>query len=150
LSLIGDDRTADSLVNAALTDTDESVRIAARKALENIDPDWTEKEKARGRAPEFVSELESENEAIRKLAAEALLHIGDERAIGPLIRAMKDKNDDIGGLAVEALTKIDPLWPQREEVRGYFAELIHAVEYGNKSVRDEAAAALGILGERGH
>lgn len=147
LCLIGDERAVDALANAALIDSNISVRKASQDALKRIAPGWPESENARARVPEFVSALEDEDENIRKVAAEALLFIGNETAIVPLIRALTDKNDDVCVSAVEALKRIDQLWPQRKEAREQFDELLRALEYGNRYAQKAAAKALAVIGD---
>ena len=43
---------------------------------------------------------------LRREAAEALVKIGDKRAVEPLIQALKDEDSDVRGGAARALGKI--------------------------------------------
>jgi len=75
---------------------------------------------------------------IRQVAAKALKEIGDSKAVDPLIRALKDGNQEIKEIAAEALGQIgdskavDPL--------------IMALKDGNWAIRLFAARALGKIG----
>lgn len=70
----------------------------ARIALEKIGEAAVE--------PIIQALLESRNQAIRWRAAEALGHIGDTRAIEPLIQALGDKDTSVQWRAIEALADI--------------------------------------------
>jgi len=75
---------------------------------------------------------------VRQVAAKALREIGDERAVDPLIKALKDGNQEIREIAAEALGQIgderavDPL--------------IEALKDGDWDVRRAATEALGKTG----
>ncbi|MDO9325408.1 MAG: HEAT repeat domain-containing protein [Methanoregula sp.] len=82
--------------------------------------------------------LEHKDPQVQYEAAEALGNLGDERAVGPLITALK--RDEFSGVrwkAAEALSKIGN--PAVES-------LIAALQYPDDDVRWKAAIALGEIG----
>ena len=56
----------------------------------------------------FINELKNENAEIRKNAAEKLGDVGDKRAIIPLIRTLKDNNEDVVITTIKSLAKVSP------------------------------------------
>ena len=107
---------------------------------------------------------------VRQVAAKALREIGDERAVDPLIKALKDGNWAIRLFAARALGKIggkrtaEPLIRALKDrnrfVRRTAAEalgqigderavdpLIKALKDGNQEIREIAAEALGQIGD---
>ncbi len=77
--------------------------------------------------------LHSDNSTIRWRAAEALGHIGDPRAIEPLIRALGDRNSAVQWRAIDALADIG------EPAMG---ALTPASKEGNVDVRWGATRAI--------
>ena len=143
------------LVNALRYKKDRHVREAAARALEQLgwQPDkskagasywmainrWDRCIEIGGPAVNlFIVALNDESHTVRAGAAEALGKIGDKRAVGPLIAALKD--EAVRRAAVEALGKIG-------STRAV-GLLIDAVKDGNKEVRRAAISALGNIGHK--
>ena len=97
----------------------------ARLALENIGEAAVE--------PIIQALLHSENSVIRWRAAEALGHMGDLRAIEPLIQALVDKDTSVQWRAIEALAGIGE--PAIES-------LVFATEDENVEIRWGATRAI--------
>jgi HEAT repeat protein len=74
---------------------------------------------------------------VRGAAVGALGQLGDDRAVEPLIGALHDKNADVRGAAMEALTAIGV---------SAVEPLIGALRDEDRFVRDAAAQTLGQLG----
>lgn len=77
--------------------------------------------------------------ASRTQAAEVLGHIGDERAIGPLLRTLRDRNDILRYSAAVALGRIR---------RPALPVLIEALGSDHPWVREGAAQALGAIRDK--
>jgi HEAT repeat protein len=87
----------------------------------------------------LIFALRHKDPTVQYDAAEALGDIGDERAVEPLLAALK--NDETGGVrwkAAEALSKLGP-----PSVAG----LIGALQHDDDDVRWKAAIALGEIGD---
>lgn len=80
-----------------------------------------------------------EEKSNRNSVALALGNIGDERAVEPLIQALKDKNAGVRRVVADALGKI-----KDERV---LEPLIQALEDRDNDVRNRAAKALGKKGD---
>ncbi len=74
-----------------------NVRDAARKALVMI---------GKPAVPALAAALKHHHIAVRKAAAEVLKEIGDERAVGPLLSALKDKDWEVREAARAALEAV--------------------------------------------
>jgi len=96
LGEIGDPRAIGPLIQA-LNDQDLMVQWAATKALDRL--------KA---VDQSIEALKDEDESVRSRAADALGEIGDDRAIGPLNQALKDKSAEVQYHAASALAKSTP------------------------------------------
>ncbi len=75
---------------------------------------------------------------VRWCAAEALVKLGDARAVGPLIAALNDENNQVRWCAAKALGNLG-------DARAV-GPLIAALNDENDVVRQYAAEALGLLG----
>jgi len=88
LGKIGDLRAVEPLIKA-LRDEYSRVREAAAEALEKIEPEWYKTEVAKKQVPEFINALRHWDPGVREAAAKALGKIGDQRAVEPLIQALR-------------------------------------------------------------
>jgi len=80
------------------------------------------------------------NKRLRAMAAEALGHMGDPRALEPLVKALRDEESDVAERAAEALGRLgDPR---------AFEPLHQGLRDARYLVRMYAASALGKLGDR--
>lgn len=139
LGEIGDVRAVEPL-SKALGDEDEHVREAATKALTGkpilerlIDANNSGKI-GESTVELLVKALENEDESVRWIAAEALVRIGDARAVELLIEALRDGNSAAAGV-LEKLGK-----PAVEQ-------LIEALGDDISDVREHAAKVLGNIGD---
>ena len=99
---------------------------------------------------------------MRRAAAEALGRLGDARAVEPLISALIDQEGDVRTAAAEALQQLD--WRPEETAAGgaYWTAthqwdeavragavepLVMALQDHAAAVREEAAEALGTIGD---
>ena len=80
-----------------------------------------------------------EDHSLRKKAASALGDIGDRRAVNPLLRALKDTDDNIGSSCIYAFSKI-------EDPRAV-PTLVGILNDKDSSLRFNAARALGFIGD---
>jgi HEAT repeat protein len=131
-------------------------------------PPSVEKLKAKGDVPGLIRALgQDKNRDVRKTAAVALGQLGDSRAVGPLIAALKDQDKDVGRAAAAALGQIsDPraIEPLVAALSDYYLDeaaagalgligadavepLIAALEDQKPGVCGNAAAALGRIGD---
>ena len=83
--------------------------------------------------------MKDENERVRKTAAKALRTIGVERAVEPLIQALKDKDAFVRQYAAEALRIIGD--------ERAVEPLIQVLKDENGQVREKAVEALGRIGD---
>jgi formylglycine-generating enzyme required for sulfatase activity len=86
---------------------DYSDTLDAVKALEEIDPSWTDSEAATGAVPVLVAALKDESQDVREGAAVALEKIGQE-AVPALGAALKDESWRVRQAAAMALGQISP------------------------------------------
>ena len=77
----------------------------------------------------------------------ALGQIRDERALEPLILALKDEQSTIRQAASAALQRIDAEWPRSEAAQRALPELKAALKDKEYWVRQAAAEALTKIGE---
>lgn len=106
LEKIGDPRTVGALYQVIERDS-KSVGWAVRQ-LDRIEPGWTQSPKAKAAVPPLISLLKSQGSEW-ELAANVLAGIGDPRAVGPLIDALRDRNRDLRNVAARALGQLgDP------------------------------------------
>jgi len=120
LGQIGDRRSVQPLI-AALGDGDSFVREAAARALGQL---------GEGALAEAVL-------AALKCEAQAVVELGDPRAVNPLITALGDRDEDVRWAATTALVQIGPSTVQA---------LTAALGDENEWVRQAAAKALGQIG----
>lgn len=131
LGQIGDKRAVEPLITAFRKIVqDQRVREAAAKALGEFGSSVVEP---------LIAALKDENRVVRKLAAEVLGHIGDERAVEPLIAALKPGQYHISsGHAVTALGQIG----NKRAIEPLLTHLMGK----NDFIREHAAKALDQLG----
>ena len=127
LGIIGDQRAVEPLIQA-LRDEYWYVREAAAEALEKIEPEWYKTEAAKKQVPEFINALMDKDSGVRKAAAYALGNIGDQRAVEPLIRTLRDEYWYVREAAAEALEKIKPEWYKTEAAGRQVPEFIKTLE----------------------
>ena len=104
-------------------------------------PPNVDKFKAKEDAPGLLKALEYQKHwRVRRDAAEALGQIGDARAVGPLIAALRDDISSVRQAAAEALGQIGDT--------SAVEPLIAALRAASLGVRRAAADALGQIGDR--
>ena len=104
-------------------------------------PPNVDKFRAREDAPGLLKALEYQKHwRVRRDAAEALGQIGDARAVGPLIAALRDDISSVRQAAAEALGQIGDT--------SAVEPLIAALRDASLGVRRAAADALGQIGDR--
>ncbi len=120
-------------IDNAIKDEDKLVRKEAAKALQNLSESRLE------RAFEsLISALDSENEEVRRLAAESLGIFDCEKAVSPLINALKSKDATVRRFAAEALG--------RTRSKKALQPLVEVLAFDSAgSVKEEAARALGRI-----
>ena len=97
---------------------------------------------------ELIKKLKDENWRVRWNAALALREIGDERAIEPLINALRDGYSDVRNAAFKALEEIEPEWHKTEVVGRQVPEFINALRDKDSDVRSAAAWVLGKIRDK--
>ncbi len=119
----------------ALRDEDAAMRAVAVGVLGSIHP-----ENLRDyQLSRYLADLQDRDDAIRAQAAIALGAMGDERAIEPLIAALRDLDKTVRKNTTDALTRIgEPAVPM----------LIPLLGDSETSVRVQAAIALRDIGSR--
>ena len=90
-----DPRAIEPLV-AALVDEEDAVRKAAGESLERIDRQWAKSPAAKAAVMTLLPALEAEDFERRRAAARALGAIGDRRAAGALVKALRDNPSTMG------------------------------------------------------
>src|SRR5262249_32513123 len=125
-----------ALLKLAEQDADPLVRIAAAKAVANIDP---KNEKA---LPILVAALKDKTGKVRKRAAEGIGDLGPtaKPAFNALVKAAKDSGPAVSWAAVDALGQIGP------DAEPAVPTLIEALKKAN--TRGAAADALGQIGPK--
>lgn len=126
-----DRNDARELTRGMLGNTDESTKIAAIHSIVT----WRDK----AAIPQLVAHVEARSPAVRRAAAEALGRIGDDRAVGPILKALADEKNDraLDHSLTYALIELD----NREYLKNNLT---------NESLRVRRAclAALDQLGEK--
>ena len=88
----------------------------------------------------LIRAMDKKNDTpIRCAAAEALGELGNDRALKPLVEALKDSKSDLQVNAAEALGLIGSARAVEP--------LITALQHGNYRLTSKAAAALGLIGD---
>lgn len=130
-----------------LGSVDQELQLAAFTALRKIDDHWFRSEEVRTQVPDFIAALGDKNRDTRRGAVDALRLIAkrwwpddasalasDSRAVGALIIALTDEDEQVRKLAAEALGEIgDP---------GAVVPLIAVLRDGSRAERYLAASAL--------
>ena len=136
LGKIGDKRAVEPLIDAV--NNDEDVRRSAARALGNLDVD---DKRVVELVELLIKALRDEDSDAQSAAAYVLGEIGDERAVEPLIYALKkDKSKQVRANAAAALGKIG----DKRAVQ----PLIDALSDEKNWVRRNAVHALGEIGDK--
>jgi HEAT repeat protein len=106
---LGDPRAIEPLV-AALRDDNTWVRLAAREALDKIEPGWRGLAVVHRAVPDFIAALRAPNPEVRRDAVAILADIGDSRAVGPLVAALRDPDASVRQAAESTMDTINPDW----------------------------------------
>ncbi|MBO0698099.1 MAG: HEAT repeat domain-containing protein [Zavarzinella sp.] len=116
---------------ALMGHADDSVGIAALNAASL----WRDRDSV----PRIIGVLNHRSPPVRRVAAEALGRIGDDRAVGPLIKALADEKNDrtLDHSLTYALIELD----NREFLK-------NSLDNGDPRVRRACLAALDQLGEK--
>jgi HEAT repeat protein len=105
-------REAITALEKATKDPDETMRIVAERSLAQVTPETS--------VPKLIERLDSSDSSLRKQAAETLLAIGmpARQAIPALEMAIRDINEDVGAVAVDALAKVasQAIWDSYDDV----------------------------------
>src|SRR2546426_1123866 len=140
LGLLKDKRAVDPLI-AALRDRDGSVRTIAAEALGRIgDPKATKG---------LMALFKDTSKLVRVAATIALTQIG-EPTVAPLIEGLKDENFQVRLHSVQALGGITSDYPTgRSWLRDSrpVPPLIALLKDKDRAVREDAAIALGMIGD---
>jgi HEAT repeat protein len=83
---------------------------------------------------------------VRETTAIALGGLGDRRAIGPLVLALKDATSGVRRIAAAALSRIDENWSSSPEARAAVEELKPALYDRDPNVRHFVSQLLVNLG----
>lgn len=125
----------------------------AAKALEQIDTNWRQSERARQAIPALVELLADKESMVRTAAAKTLGQFGPaaSSAIPGLAMLLVDADIYVHKAASEALELIDWNWPRSEMARQTYPTLIPKLTEGLAGKhfylqRTEAARALGRIG----
>jgi HEAT repeat protein len=115
------------------------------EALYAIKPDWTGSVVARNAVPGYISMLGSENSTTRIQAAEILACIKDNRALTPMISALKYK--DSFEAVQKALKTAFPDWMHTDNARNTVPLFIAALKDKDETIRMQAAAVLFLIND---
>jgi HEAT repeat protein len=141
LGAIGDARAVSPLIRA-MSESDLGVRDAAAEALVNIGPPAFD---------DLVGALDDPSWDVRRTAALALGRLGDQRATGRLLLALRDNSDpwlrqdaalalgQIGDLSAIQLLRV-ALFDDAPRVREAAAEALHALESISRQAADPRPA----------
>jgi len=139
LGKIGNERAEEPLI-AALNDNDNDMLKEVTAALEKIRQirietletalkceDWRLRKSAIESLREtgdvyavdpLIATLDKDVDGdVRKVAATMLGNLGDPRAVGMLISALRDPAENVRKAAIKSLEKINPDWPKSEETK---------------------------------
>lgn len=108
------------------------------------DPDVVHWERTRD-VPALVAALRSDDELTRVGAVMTLAKVGDERAILPLLQAMRLADTPMRVKMAYALGRIDPSWPRNEIVRRHIPTLLADLEADDSRKRALAVMVLGRM-----
>lgn len=100
--------------------------------------------------PLIIPALADPDQSVRHAAARALGQLGDQRALEPLLSALK--GEQVGSVWREvrdAVAALVPGWPRSEAARRAVSPLIASLRCDDKSIRSRAAFDLGDLGDAG-
>ena len=146
LGQLHDIRSSGALI-AALRDWRQEVREIVSAMLENNVPDWPHSVEAQRQVPNFIAALEGGGPDIRAVAANTLGKIGDYRALGALLAALRSQDSPVRAAALEALNNIAPDWPQSEAAKQQVTEFIAALRDEDLGVRIRTVEVLKTLGK---
>lgn len=97
--------------------------------------------------PLLVAALKDPVPDIGSMAAKKLGDIGDARAIGPLLDALRDRDAQLYEAAAGALSAINPAWRELPDARAFIANSVSKLKNGDVD-RETAARLLGRLRDR--
>ena len=146
LAYFRDPRSVEPLI-ALLRDKDSRVRETAVEALEKVAPNWPQSEAATHQVPEFIVVLQNGELRLRFISAVVLGVVRDNRAIEPLIAALRDKDSHVRDAAADSLEGIDPKWPHSETAMRQVPEFIAVLNATDAKVREVAARMLGAISD---
>ncbi len=141
------DSAVPHLVNA-LADSNEEIRRAASGALEEIDAEWTQSDKARNTLPDLIKHLLNKDGHIRIAAADALERLDPQwpeaeaahSVIPNLVNALFEKENGVRIAGADVLGAIGP------SAAKAVPHLAKALSTPDKVFRVSVAEALGRMG----
>ncbi|MGD2089202.1 MAG: HEAT repeat domain-containing protein [Candidatus Aminicenantes bacterium] len=141
LGELSDPRALEPLM-MLLMDKDSFLRKKVVRALDKSFPQWRTSQQAAALVPDFIAGLEKQSPRIRAGAADALEEIGDPRGFHPLIKALKDKDNDVRWGALNALNKSYPHWGSSETVIKDVPYFLKALQSSDEKTRGYAVNVL--------
>jgi len=134
---------------AVLIDKYSAVRREAVQSLDKKYPDWRTGPEAAELVPDFIAGLKSTSDDTRKGAISALEELGDARALGPLIDALKDTQISIREAALKSLEKKYQDWGSSEEAGKQVPFFINELKSKSVKHRKHAARVLAAVNDPG-
>jgi HEAT repeat protein len=141
LGELSDPRALEPLM-MRLMDKDPFLRKKVVRALDKSFPQWRTSQQAAALVPDFIAGLENQAPRIRAGAADALKEIGDPRGFYPLIKALKDKDNDVRWGALNALNKSYTHWGSNDIVIKDIPYFLKALQSSDEKTRRHAVNVL--------
>jgi HEAT repeat protein len=141
LGELSDPRALEPLM-MKLMDKDPFLRKKVVRALDKSFPQWRTSQQAAKLVPGFIAGLENQSPPIRTGATDALKEIGDPRGFHPLIKALKDKDNEVRWGALNALNKSYTHWGSNETVIKDVPYFLEALQSSDEKTRRHAVNVL--------
>jgi HEAT repeat protein len=140
------DRRAIPTLMGALMHQDSAVRDVARRALDEIDPNWPQSEEAKSALPTLLEAIRDGGPDVKRVALDLVEEIGETATAIDALLDLVARDVDSVGWVVRTLRDLDPGWAQTARGKAAVPALI-AVLKGQGYERDLAAGTLAEIGD---
>ncbi len=123
----------------------EENRLAAEKALDNIDPNWTSSSQVLGLLPSLFSTLSDQDRFLRLSTVHIISRIKDRQSLWYLILLSTDEYLNVRTAAREIMNVNFPHWASSEEARRSIPYLVHFCCSKDAGVRQNVEETLNKI-----